>query len=337
VFTSGGSLANFSAVVCARHARLGEDFRDGTLYVSDQVHHCVTKAATLAGFPASSLRVLPSDPAGRLSPAAVRAAVAADRADGRRPALLVASAGTVNTGAVDPLAELARLARQEDLWLHVDAAYGGFFQLTRRGRERFAGIEAADSITVDPHKGLFLPYGTGCLMVRDGEILRRSHGTGGEYLPAMQQHPLAQDFCEYSPELSRDFRGLRVWLPLKIAGLRAFRECLDEKLDLARVCRERLAAVPELELVGDGELSLIAFRLRGDPDHGPRTALLLDRVNAEGRVMLSGTTFQGRWVDRLCILNFRTHAERIEEALESIVRHARSLGAPAAGDPGRAP
>ena len=335
VFTSGGSLANFSAIVCAREHGLGESFQDGTIYVSDQVHHSVGKAARLAGFPARALRAVPTGVDGRLLPETVRAMVRQDRASGRRPALLVASAGTVNTGAVDPLDGLAEVAAGEKLWFHVDAAYGGFFQLTERGRRMLVGIERADSITVDPHKGLFLPYGTGALLVRDGEILRRAHGTEGEYLPSMQRLEHAQDSCEYSPELSRSARGLRVWFSVKTFGWRAFRECLDEKLDLAQHAFQVLSREPALEVLAEPDLSILAFRMRDDDEGQSKTHALLERINDSRRVMVSGTTFRGRFLVRYCILNFRTHRERLDEALAITCEAARQLSsatAPADGE-----
>ena len=155
------------------------------------------------------------------------------RQAGRVPFLIVGSAGTTNTGAVDDLEGLANLAEKEGLWFHVDAAYGGFFTLTERGRRAMAGLERADSITLDPHKGLFLPYGTGALLVRDEGALRRAHATFADYMPVMQHAPAFVDFCDLSAELSRDFRGLRIWLPMKLFGLEAFREALEEKLELA--------------------------------------------------------------------------------------------------------
>ena len=156
----------------------------------------------------------------------------------------------VNTGVVDPLDEIADLAQQESIWFHVDAAYGGFFHFTDRGKKILHGISRADSITTDPHKGLFLPYGTGCLLVKNGEDLKDSHAVGAEYLPAMQSVEYAQDFCDYSPELSRDFRGLRVWLPFKIAGVRASQEALDEKLDLAQWVGARASGHPSTSSLG---------------------------------------------------------------------------------------
>lgn len=326
ILTSGGSLANFTAIVCARHKLLGEDFLDGAIYCSDQVHHSVHKAASLAGFPARSIRPVGCNERRQLDPAGLRRAVAADRAAGLRPSVLVASAGTVNTGAIDDLGLLADIARDEGLWLHVDGAYGAFFQLTARGRKRLAGIERADSLTMDPHKGLFLPYGTGCLLVRRGEDLRAPHRSEASYLPAMRRDRLDYDFCEHSPELSRDFRGLRVWLSLKIFGRRAFAAALDEKLDLAHEAWSTLRACPYLEVLEEPPLSIVAFRVQParDPD-GRLTRQLLERVLARRRVFLSSTTLGGQFVLRLCILSFRTHRERLGECLEQLQEESREL------------
>ncbi|TNF80514.1 MAG: decarboxylase [Acidobacteria bacterium] len=258
VLTSGGSLANFTAVVTARRRLLPDDFLNGTLYASDQIHHSVAKAAMLAGFPAENLRLVASDDRQRIRVDSLAQKISEDRASGVTPFLIVGSAGTVNTGAVDDLTALATLARSEGLWLHLDGAYGGFFALTERGRRALAGLEQADSITLDPHKGLFLPYGTGCLLVRDRAALREAHHIEADYMPRMQDDPDLVDFCELSPELSRDFRGLRVWLPLKMHGLGTFRAALDEKLDLARWAATELAKIDQIEIVAEPELSIVA-------------------------------------------------------------------------------
>lgn len=320
--TSGGSLASFGALVVAREERLGEDFRSGIVYASDQVHHCVPKAARLAGFPRDAMRLLPSDERCRLPVEAVVAAVAEDRRAGRRPFLLVGSAGTVNTGAVDPLPELAELAQREGLWFHVDGAYGGCFTLTARGRARLAGIERADSVVLDPHKGLFLPYGTGALLVRDGGALRRAHSHDADYLPRLQEDLERIDFCEISPELSKPFRGLRVWLPFALHGAAAFRAALDEKLDLAAWIAGELARRPQIEMVAPPELSLLAFRVRSPGAHAEEldaaTERLLAAVNTRQRVHLTGTRVRGRFVARICVLSFRTHRDRMEQCLEDL-------------------
>jgi aromatic-L-amino-acid decarboxylase len=319
VLTSGGSMANLSAVVTARTEKLGEEFSRGTVYVSEQAHLSVRKAAMIAGVPTAGVRTVPVTPQLRIDVGALRDTVARDRAQGLTPCLVVASAGTTNTGAIDPLGEVADVARDEGLWLHVDAAYGGFFQLTDRGRRRFAGIERADSITLDPHKGLFLPYGTGSLIVRDGSALRRAHQLGAAHLQDIPEDEEIPNFSDYSPELSRDFRGLRVWFPLKLHGVSAFRQALDEKLDLARILADGLGTIPELELPWDVALTVVPFRLRdGDDDANRR---LLQEINASKRVVLSSTMIDRRFVIRACILVHRTHRDRIEECIE-IVRRA---------------
>ncbi len=322
LLTSGGSLADFTAVVTARRERLPEDFLRGVLYASDQVHHSVQKAAMLAGFPPQNVHAVASDARFRLDLEALRSAIAADRAAGRTPFLVVGTAGTTNTGAVDDLAALAALAGAEGLWLHVDAAYGGFFLLTERGRRMMRGIERADSVTLDPHKGLFLPYGTGALVVRDGGALRRAHGMHADYLPALPQENDLIDFSEVSPELSRPFRGLRVWLPLKMLGLAPFRRALDEKLDLTAWAADELRKTPGIEVVAEPELSLLAFRLRRPGLDGPAldalNRRLLERVNARRRVYLTGTVAHGRFLCRICVLSFRTHLDRMRAAVEDI-------------------
>ena len=199
VLTPGGSMANLSAIVTARTARLGERFLDGTIYVSEEVHHSVAKSARFAGFRADAVRVVGTDDSLRMSPDLLRLAVREDRAAGRRPFLVVGSAGTINTGAVDPLNDIADVARDEDLWFHVDGAYGGFFQLTERGRTVLEGIERADTITLDPHKGLFLPYGTGCLLARDAAALRAAHEESAHYLPPASMDHALPDFSSFSP------------------------------------------------------------------------------------------------------------------------------------------
>jgi aromatic-L-amino-acid decarboxylase len=329
IHTSGGSLANFSAIVAARRNCLPEDFLRGTLYVSEEAHHSIRKAALLAGFPARSVRSLPTDDHFRLRLDALRAQLRADRAAGLSPFLVVASAGTTNTGAVDDLAAVAAVAREERLWFHVDAAYGGFFLLTERGRRALAGIRDADSVVLDPHKSLFLPYGNGALVVRDAAALRRAHSVPAEYLPQLQEDPDRVDFSELSPELSRDFRGLRVWLPLKLHGLGAFRRALDEKLDLAAWGVEQVRLIPGIEIVAEPQLSLFAFRLVR-PGLDPLALDALNRnflaaVNARQRAYLSGTVVGGRFVLRICVLSFRTHRDRMEEVVKDLREVAAEL------------
>lgn len=319
ILTSGGSLSGWIAMVTARRAWLEDDFADAVVYVSREGHHSVAKAAVLAGFDARHVRAVAIDARRRMDPAALDAAIRADRAAGLRPAVLVASMGTTNTGALDPLPELAQQARAHGLWLHVDAAYGGFFRALPEMRPALAGLELADSVTLDPHKGLFLPYGTGCLLVRERAHLERTFGSGADYLQDLEAPPGAVDYARVSPELSRDFRGLRVWTCLKLFGAEAFRANLREKLELARWAAQELARQPELEVDPEPQLSVVAFRARG-PRSQQRSRAILQRVNAGRRVFLSSTLLDGRFTLRICVLSFRTHAADVRAAVEEVRR-----------------
>lgn len=331
VLTSGGSLSNFSALLTARRDRLPENFLSGTIYASDQTHHSIQKAAMLAGFPPSNVREVASDGAFRIRPEELERAIGADRAAGLEPFFLVGNAGTTNTGAVDDLNALADIARKERLWFHVDAAYGGFFVLTERGRRRFAGMERADSVVLDPHKGLFLPYGTGSLLVRDPATLKRAHALSADYMPSMQADADLPDFNLLSPELSRGWRGLRVWLPLRMHGIEPFRRNLEEKLDLAEWAAAELKKIPAIEIVAEPQLSIVSFRLRRKglgSDTGNRlNRELMDRVNAKKRVYLTGTTLDGEFAIRICVLSFRTHLDRMKEGLADIRKAISALEA----------
>ena len=320
--SSGGSMANFSAVVTARRRLLGDDLQDAALYCSDQCHHSVTKAAILAGFAPATVRVVQTDPEFRLVPAALHALIVQDRTRGKRPFMVVGSAGTTNTGAVDPLDELADIAKEEGLWFHVDGAYGAAFNMTARGARTLTGLSRSDSVSLDPHKAFFVPYGTGCLLVRDGQALREAHSLTSAYMPQLQEDPLLVDFCEVSPELSRSFRGLQVWLPMKLHGIGAFRRLLDEKLDLTDWTLSQLEKLPDLEIMAQPSLTVIAFRFqRSDIDLETLNRLnqeLLAKIVERGRVYLTPTWLYGKFVIRICILSYRTHQDRLEMLLEDL-------------------
>ncbi|MDQ3879430.1 MAG: aminotransferase class V-fold PLP-dependent enzyme, partial [Actinomycetota bacterium] len=246
----------------------------------------------------------------------LRKTIERDIAEGHTPVCVAGAAGATSTGIVDPLDELADIAREFKIWFHVDAAYGGFFQLTERGRQRFEGITRADSITLDPHKTMFLPYGTGSLVVRDGATLKHAHQLQAHYLPDPSEDPELFDHADYSPELTRDFRGLRVWLPLQLHGVAAFEAALDEKLDLAQLVFDRLSEIPELEVPWSPDLSLVAFRPRNATNEDVRA--LLDRINGSRRVWLSPAPVGDREYLRVCIVSHRTRRPRIEECIEII-------------------
>jgi aromatic-L-amino-acid decarboxylase len=329
ILTSGGSLATFSAVVAARKDLLPENFLSGTIYASDQAHYAIQKSAILAGFPEENVRSIASDGEFRIRVDALERAISADRAAGRTPFFIVGNAGTTNTGAVDDLPRLAALAAHERMWFHVDAAYGGFFLMTEEGRRRLSGIERADSIVLDPHKGMFLPYGTGALLVRDGETLKRAHALSADYMPPMQQDDDLTDFNLLSPELSRGFRGLRLWLPLKMHGAGPFRRNLEEKLELARYASEKLKEISGIEILAEPQLSIVAFRLRppgtGDAALDELNRAFLEGINSRRRVYLTATRLSGRLAIRICVLSFRTHRDRMDQALEDIRAAAGEL------------
>lgn len=329
ILTSGGSIANLTAVIAARADRLPENFLKGTLYTSTQTHHSVEKAAALAGFPARNVRAIPVDDRQRIRMDHLAERIAEDRAAGSMPFMLVANAGTTNTGAVDDLAAAAELAAAEDLWMHVDGAYGGFFVLTDEGRNTLRGIERADSITLDPHKGLGLPYGTGCLLAKDPRTLKKANHASADYLQDMQVDEAKIDFSELSPELSRPFRGLRVWLPMKLHGIGPFARHLEEKLELARLALAELKKMPGIEVLAEPQLSILAFRLNpgglGLEALNELNRRLLDGINARNRIYLTPTFLDGRFVIRIALLSFRTHRDRVLQGLDDIRDAAAAL------------
>jgi aromatic-L-amino-acid decarboxylase len=336
-FTSGGSLATFAAVVCARESARSreDDLRRLVGYVSSEAHSSVASAFRLAGLESGNLRQVPTDASFRLRPDELREIISEDRAKRLVPFMVVATAGTTNTGAIDPLRQIATVAEEENLWMHTDAAYGGAFVLCAEGKRRLAGIERSHSIVVDPHKGMFLPYGTGCLLFRNGTLLPARWAGNAPYLRDLQSDELDQRGGpgDFQLELTRPFRGLRVWLPLIVHGAGAFRAALEEKLDLARLLHERLGGLAKegypLEIVTPPQLSIVPFRLRRRlGEHieawNGRTRILLDRINASKRTILSSTLLphdDARVAAiRACVLSYRTHAGDIENCVEDIRR-----------------
>lgn len=314
ILLSGGSMANLTALVTARITRLGDDFAKGCLYVTPHTHHSVAKAARIAGFRADQIVSIEVDDDLRMDPDALRRRVASDRAEGRQPFLVVASAGTTDTGTVDDLNQIADVASESGLWLHVDAAYGGFFILTDRGRKVLDGIHRSDSIALDPHKGLSIPFGVGALVVKQESHLVDAHLGRGAYLRDEDNYAGVRDIASLGPELSRPFRGLSVWLPLQLHGVAPFRDALDRSLDLAEHAYVRLAGLPGIEKIWAPDLSIVAFWLTDD-DVGRR---ILEGINTGGRVHLSPTRVKDRYVLRLAILNRRTTREHVDHAIDLI-------------------
>ncbi len=321
VLTTGGSLANFTAVVTARRAMLPENFLDGVLYCSDQTHHSVMKAANLAGFSSRNLRILPSDHRRKLVPDQLAHAIKADLEAGLTPFMVIGSAGTTNTGSIDPLVDIAQICEENKLWLHVDAAYGGAFILTEEGKEKLAGIDQADSITLDPHKGLFLPYGTGCILVKNREHLVEAHEMRGDYMPDLDRDLAHLDPFSMSVELSREHRGLKLALPFILHGIDAFARALDEKLELTRYLHNALLDMTHIEVLNDPELTTIVFRLIAPPQRSDQiNRAALDEIITSGHVYPSATLLDTEFALRISILSHRTTQCEIDQALVEIAR-----------------
>jgi aromatic-L-amino-acid/L-tryptophan decarboxylase len=317
--TSGGSLANLAALVTARQARglRARDFDRVVVYLTAQAHHCIDKALQIAGMGECVRRFIPMDEGCRMRPDALDATVAEDRAAGLVPWLVVGSAGTTDVGAIDPLDAIADVAEREGLWFHVDAAYGGFFALVDEVQPRLAGMARSDSIVLDPHKGLFLPYGSGAVLIKDRRAMAEAHA----YQAAYMQDALGDAALEglspadLSPELSRHFRGLRMWLPLQLHGLAPFRACLEEKRLLALYFHQQVAALG-YETGPAPELSVATFRrvpASGDADAVNRA--LLDRIHRDGRVFISSTRVRDRFTLRMAALAFRTRLSTVDTLL----------------------
>ena len=322
--TSGGSLATLTAFVAARDARDREG--GGAVYLTRFVHHCIDKALHISGRGTSPRRTIATDDRYRMSPQALAEAIERDLADGIRPWLVIASAGTVDTGSVDPLAEIADICARYGLWLHVDGAYGGLFALCDEGRRILKGIERADSVVLDPHKTMFLPYGTGAVLTRDGRYLLGSFSASADYLQPLGDSDVGPSPADLSPELTRHFRALRLWLPLQIAGVAAFRAAQEEKLRLGRYFQARLSEINGFEAGPPPDLSVVAFRYRprsGDIDTFNES--LLRHLQQEGRVMLSGTRIDGTFHLRCAILSFRTHLEHVDEVIDALTRAVDAL------------
>lgn len=322
--TSGGSLANLTAMVAARDARDADG--GGAVYLTRFAHHCVDKALHIAGRGRSPRRTIATDANYRMSVEALEQALEEDSRNGVRSWLVVASAGTVDTGSIDPLPEIAELCRRYGAWFHVDGAYGGLFSLCDEGKAKLLGIEQADSIALDPHKTLFLPYGTGAALVREGQHLLDSFSASADYIKPFSETDVGPSPADLSPELTRHFRAMRLWLPLQIAGIAAFRAAQSEKLALARYFHARLSELDGWDAGPSPDLSVVAFRYLpegGDADE--YNERLIKHVQEEGRVMLSGTRIDGNYYLRCAILCFRTHLEHVDEVIDALLRGVAAL------------
>ncbi|MCC6754268.1 MAG: amino acid decarboxylase [Saprospiraceae bacterium] len=323
--TSGGSVANLIALVTAReaHGLQAADLSQSCIYLTAQVHHCVHKAIRIAGLSSVRIRTIPTDSHFRMDPEALQTQVAQDRATGFHPFLAVASAGTTDTGSIDPMDAIADCCGSNGMWFHVDAAYGGFFALSRLSypngkmvRDAYRGISRSDSVAIDPHKGLFLPYGLGAVLIRDVASQYKAHYYRAAY---MQDAFAAQEElspADLSPEMTKHFRGLRLWLPLRLYGLAPFVANLDEKILLCRYFYHRVQAMGFVTgPYPDTSICIFRWAPPGQ-DADAATQALLDRVVDDGRVFLSSTTLDGQFWIRLAVLSFRTHLSTIKTCLD---------------------
>lgn len=325
--TSGGSIANLIAVTTARDAKnIGpKNVERSVIYLTEQVHHCVQKAIRIAGLATAHIRYLPVDERFKMDMEALKVQIEEDIAAGLLPFMVVGSAGTTNTGAIDPLADIAQLAKQYDLWFHVDAAYGGFFLLLEEWKPLFKGIEEADSVTIDPHKGLFLSYGLGAILMKDVKALNRAHSGTGDYMQDAADFDVEWSPADLSPELTKHFRGLRMWLPLQLYGLAPFRAALEEKVML---CRYFYKKIQELGFVVGPKPECSVTIYRYIPEEGDPNAFnqqLVEYVRRDGRIFLSSTTIGGVFWIRLAVLSFRTHLKEINTCLEVLRRGVKNL------------
>ncbi len=329
LFVSGGSMANITALATARAIKLGEDSDRAVVYCSDQAHSSIERGLAVLGFRREQLRRVKSDHDFRLSLPALRAAVAADRAVGRRPFCVVANAGTTNTGAVDPLPELAAYCRGHDLWLHADGAYGAAAVFCARGKALLAGLGEVDSLALDPHKWLFQPYEIGCVLVREASWLRQTFHILPEYLVDIEGRAGEVNFCDYGLQLTRGFRALKLWLSLKAFGAAAFGEALERGFELAELAEAVVGQLPGWEVVTPAQLGVVTFRwVPPGVAPGRLDALnrgLVEAVTADGFAMISSTTLRQRTVLRLCTINPRTTESDIREFFARLVRMAKAL------------
>jgi aromatic-L-amino-acid/L-tryptophan decarboxylase len=334
--TGGGSSANLMGLAIAREAKAPSNEKGiapgMVVYASDEVHMSIPKAVALLGIGRDNVRRVPTDASFRLIPEELEKCMRQDAGAGRVPLAVVASAGTVSTGAIDPLAEIAAIAHRHGAWLHIDGAYGALAAISEP--KKFDGMQGADSISLDPHKWLYQPLDCGCLLYRSSEAAQKAFSHTGDYARALTEDPVEGfAFFEESIELSRRFRALKLWLSLRYHGLRAFRESIRKDLDQAQRLMESVKNEPQLELLAPVELSAVCFRHRGG---GPFSADELNRFNAAilkrvvegGRIYLSNASIQGKFCLRACVVNHRTKDSDIDSIVPEVLAAAEALGRP---------
>ena len=333
LLTTGGSAANLTAMIAARHAVVGDDasrIARLTVYASDQTHSSAIRAAWVAGVPRPNVRLITCDAAFRLPVDRLADAIARDRAQGLIPLMIVANGGTTNTGAVDPLGPLADLAAREGIWLHVDAAYGGFSVLADDGRRALAGIERADSVTLDPHKWLYVPFECGCVMAREPTRLKAAFQIYPDYLKDAESDGDEINFADYGEQLTRYARALKVWLSVSYFGTDALRAAISYSLSLAAHAEVLVRRERDLEVLAPATLGILCFRAHpaGTDDAAALDALnerINAAVNAGGRFFISSTRIRGALSLRICPIGFRTTREDMADFVREVAGLASSV------------
>ena len=322
VLVSGGSVANLTALAAARHSKLGHDWSNAVIYCSDQTHSSIVRAVDVLGFQPNQLRRIPSDGHFCLTINSLLQAIQHDRKNGNHPFCVVANAGTTNTGAVDPLSALADLCCQENLWFHIDGAYGASAVLTQEGKVLLKGLERADSLSLDPHKWLFQPFEIGCVLLRDRSLLGQTFHILPEYLKIILGEDDEVNFCDYGLQLTRGFRALKLWMSIKAFGLHAFREAIETGLENARLVEARLRKAPVWEVVTPASLGVVTFRYHvpGNSESVTKNINLAisERIVASGFAMVMTTELKGKTVLRICPINPRTTRQDIENTIEKL-------------------
>jgi len=321
IFTSGGSMANLTAIVTARGIKCGDDFSKSVIYLSDQAHSSNIKAIRILGFKKEQIRVIPTDNEFKMSLNKLRNAIAKDRLEGLQPFCMIATAGTTNTGTVDPLLEISKICKAEDIWFHIDGAYGGAAILATGGKKLLKGIERADSLTVDPHKWFFQPYEMGCLLVRNSKWLKTTFSTTPEYLRDVEGNESEINFYDHGVQLTRRFRALKFYMSIKTFGLGAFRKAITYNIKLAEDVEQMLRKSANWEIISPATLAVINFRY--NPIGNKLSEKQLDELNqfiskkvVESREALLVTTIlNGQTVLRMCLINPRTTLEDVKATI----------------------
>lgn len=329
--TGGGSSANLMGLAMAREAKAPANEQgmppNGVVYASDEIHMSIPKSVALLGIGRDNLRLVPNDATFRMIPELLDARIRQDKTAGKTPIAVVASAGTVNTGAIDPFRQIAEIAHRHGAWFHIDGAYGALAAMA--DREKFDGLELADSISLDPHKWLYQPLDCGCLLYRSSEAAQTTFAHSGDYARSLNADPVEGfAFFEESLELSRRFRALKLWLSLRYHGFAAFRESISRDLAHARRLAEAIQKEPELELLAPVELSAVCFRHKGKSGIAEEALnqfnlALLKRVVERGRVYLSNASLRGKFCLRACIVNHRTKDSDVDSVVTEVTTAAR--------------